>query len=119
MSQKTEPMPLLCPPQRRRRHAGCNGPLRHRVLTVGLLAWALWEQSGSRPWEPRGTFEERVECIGALTKRVELLEKHSKRTTAPLVSEVHEVAASLGTLDNPRASVFLVCLPDRIDLRTQ
>jgi hypothetical protein len=89
------------------------------VLTVGLLAWVLWEQSGSRPWEPRGTFEERVECIGALTKRVDLLEDHSKRTTAPLVSEVHEVAASLGTLGNPRASVFLVCLPNGIDLRTQ
>jgi hypothetical protein len=92
---------------------------RHGVLTVGLLAWVLWEQSGARPWEPRGSFEERSECVRALTKRVGLLEARSKRTTAPLVSEVHEVAASLGTLDDPRASVFLVCLPTGIDLRAQ
>jgi hypothetical protein len=114
-----EPKRVVRPPRRRRRQPGSDGPPRHRVLTVGLLAWALWEQSGSRPWEPRQTFEERVECIRALTKRVDLLETHSKRTTAPLVSEVHEVAASLGTLGNPRASVFLVCLPNGIDLRTQ
>jgi hypothetical protein len=92
---------------------------RHGVLTIGLLAWALWQQSGSRPWEPQGSFEERGECVRALTKRVGLREAYSKRTTAPLVSEVHEVAASLGTLDDPRASVFLVCLPTGMDLRAQ
>jgi hypothetical protein len=92
---------------------------RHAVLIVGLLAWVLWEQSGARPWKPHESFEERGECVRALMTRVGLLEAQSKRTTAPLVSEVHEVAASLGTLDDPRASVFLVCLPTGIDLRAQ
>jgi len=96
-----------------------RGRPAHRAVTAGLLAWVLWEQSGSLAWEPQGTFEERGECIRVLTKRVGLLEDNSKRTTAFLVSEVHEVAASLGTLDNPRTSVFLVCLPAGIDLRPQ
>ena len=89
----------------------------HRALTVGLLAWVLWEQSESLAWKPHGSFEERGECIRSLTKRVGRREDDSKRTTAPLVSEVHEVAASLGTLDGSRASIFLVCLPAGIDLR--
>jgi hypothetical protein len=79
----------------------------------------LWEQSGSLAWKPHGPFEDRGECIQVLTQRVGLLEADSKRTTAPLLSEVLDVAASLGTLDDPRASVFLVCLPAGIDLRRQ
>ena len=82
-----------------------------------MLGWVLWEQSGAHSWHSLDDFELRSECVQALSARVGILEAESKRTTDPLISQVYEIAASLGTMNDPRSGVFLVCLPSDTDLR--
>jgi hypothetical protein len=86
---------------------------------AGVLGWVLWEQSPLRPWESTRAFEGRAQCIEALTERVRVLEEASRRSTTPLVSQVYDVAASLGTLEDRQSAVFLVCLPSGTDLRSR